>query len=85
MSPSDMKIDEEIRPLLAHLMLGSLAAISGAAKTLSYAEDRLSQSTAQDLVEIIARRTDLLVASTRALAGTGPADALAVLSGALAA
>jgi nitrogen-specific signal transduction histidine kinase len=81
----DLCDSDDIRPLLAHLMLGSLGAISGAAKLLSQRSDRLSDHAIAELVELIVARADLLVESTLALAGARPADALAVLSGGLAA
>jgi nitrogen-specific signal transduction histidine kinase len=81
----DICEDNDTRPLLAHLMLGSLAAISGAAKLLSVRGDTLSEHSIQELLEMIARRADLLVESTQAMAGARPAEALAVLSQALAA
>lgn len=84
-----MQIDlcerDDTRPLLAHLMLGSLGAISGAAKLLSRRGDALTESAAQELLDVIATQTDLLVESARALAGARPAEALAVLSASLAA
>ncbi|HWW55085.1 MAG TPA: hypothetical protein VNY84_15015 [Acidimicrobiales bacterium] len=81
----DLCEQDDTRPLLAHLMLGSLSAISGAAKLLSRRGDTLSDLAAHELVALIAAQADLLVESTRAMAGARPADALAVLSGALAA
>lgn len=81
----DLCEQDDTRPLLAHLMLGSLAAISGAAKLLGRRGDTLSESATQELIELIAAQAERLVESTRAMAGARPADALAVMSGALAA